>query len=79
MSHRNATQCSTGTATGITLAALLAGGVAGIPAALYGITRDWAVTGQTILLAAVVVAIAVDLLWVASSARCLLRLHRRQS
>lgn len=65
MSHRNATQRSTGTATVITLAALLAGGVAGIPAALYGITRDWTVTGQTILLAAVVVAIAIDLIYMA--------------
>lgn len=60
------------------LASLLAGFAAGIPAVWYGITRDWAATGRTILLAAVVVAIAICLLWMAPRARRLLRLYRRQ-
>lgn len=47
------------------LVSLLAGFAAGIPAIWYGITRDWAVTGQAILLAAVVVAIAIDLIYIA--------------
>lgn len=60
------------------LVSLLAGFVAGIPAIWYWITRDWAVTGQAVLLAAVVVAIAVCLLWIASIGRRLARSYRGQ-
>jgi hypothetical protein len=77
MSHRNATPRSAGTATVVTLAALVTGFAAGIPAALYGITRDWDVTGRTVLLAAVVTGMAVDLLWMASSVRRLFRSRRQ--
>jgi phosphate/sulfate permease len=60
-------------ATLVVLAALLIGAVAGIPLAWLAITGDPATTAHTIVLAAVVVAIAVDLIWMARSARGLLR------
>jgi hypothetical protein len=69
----------TATATLAALAAILLAAVAGLPVGLYWVLRDWAVTGQTLVLAAAVAAvagIAVDLPWMASVAVRIYRYDR---
>lgn len=78
MSRHTTTRGPAAITTTAALAALLVGAAAGIPAGLYGITRDRTTTWHTVLLAAVVVAIAIDLLAMARAARGLHHEYRRQ-
>ena len=78
MSHRTASQPARGpaaVATLVILAALCVGLAAGPTLALLAITHDPAGTVRIDILAAVIMATALDLLWMARNAAALYRLR----